>query len=64
MVWKLCILVDLRNFGFRGHLPVFIWNFLFECSFKVRVGSVKAVQAGDGGSARWHPDPSPIQHQG
>ena len=37
--WKYGILRDLYNLGFRGRLPMFIKNFLFERTFRVRVGS-------------------------
>ena len=37
--WKYGILQDLYNLGLRGRLPMFIKNFLFERTFRVRVGS-------------------------
>ena len=37
--WKYGILRDLYNLGLRGRLPMFIKNFLFERTFRVRVGS-------------------------
>ena len=37
--WKHSILADFWNLGFRGHLPRFIQSFLWERSFRVRVGS-------------------------
>ena len=37
--WKYGILRDLHNLGLRGRLPMFIKNFLFERTFRVRVGS-------------------------
>ena len=37
--WRFGILRDLFNYGFRGHLPLFIKNFLHLRNFKVRVGS-------------------------
>jgi potassium voltage-gated channel Eag-related subfamily H protein 8 len=37
--WKHGILKDLEDLGFRGHLPIFISNFLTDRIFKVRVGS-------------------------
>ena len=38
--WKYGILRDLYNLGLRGRLPMFIKNFLFERTFRVRVGSI------------------------
>lgn len=37
--WKHGILIDLHNLGLRGHLPLFIDNFLSDRSFQVRLGS-------------------------
>ena len=37
--WTYGILQDLFNMGLRGHLPIFIENFLRDRKFKVRVGS-------------------------
>ena len=37
--WKYGILKDLFNMGLRGHLPVFISNFLSDRTFQVRLGS-------------------------
>jgi ribonuclease HI len=37
--WKHGILQDLEGLGFRGHLPVFIFNFLTDRVFRIRVGS-------------------------
>jgi ribonuclease HI len=37
--WKYGIMSDLLNMGFKGHLPIFIQNFLSNRSFHVRVGS-------------------------
>ena len=37
--WKFGIMSDLFKLGFRGHLPIFIKNFLADRSFQVRVGS-------------------------
>ena len=36
---KYDILRDFYNLGWRGRLPIFIKNFLFERTFRVRVGS-------------------------
>ena len=38
--WKHGIMRDLHNLGLRGRLPVFIYNFLEDRSFKVRLGTV------------------------
>ena len=37
--WKYGIIRDLHDLGLRGRLPMFIKNFLFERTFRVRVGS-------------------------
>ena len=37
--WKFGILKDLHNLGLRGHLPLFIREFLKDRSFQVKVGS-------------------------
>ena len=37
--WKYGIMQDLHDLGLRGRLPMFIKNFLFERTFRVRVGS-------------------------
>ena len=37
--WKYGILCDLSQMGLRGHLPIFIQNFLSNRKFKVRLGS-------------------------
>ena len=37
--WKHGILNDLYNLGLRGHLPIFIKNFLSDRHFQVKVGS-------------------------
>ena len=37
--WKYDIMQDLYDFGLRGRLSMFIKNFLFERTFRVRVGS-------------------------
>ena len=37
--WKFEVMKDLRGFGLRGRLPMFISNVLQDRSFKVRVGS-------------------------
>ena len=37
--WKHGILKDLSKLGLKGHLPIFISNFLSERTFRVRVGS-------------------------
>jgi hypothetical protein len=37
--WKHGILSDLHDLGFRGHLPLFIQNFLADRQFQVRVGT-------------------------
>ena len=38
-LWKYGIMRDLYDLGLRGRLPMFIKNFLFERTFRVRVGS-------------------------
>jgi ribonuclease HI len=38
--WKCGIISDLFSMGLRGHLPVFIRNFLSHRQFSVRLGSV------------------------
>ena len=38
--WKHGIMKDLHDAGLRGHLPVFISNFLCNRVFRVRVGSL------------------------
>ena len=37
--WKYGIMRDLYDLGLRGRLPMFLKNFLFERTFRVRVGS-------------------------
>ncbi|WP_135568158.1 reverse transcriptase domain-containing protein, partial [Solemya elarraichensis gill symbiont] len=37
--WRHGILSDIYDLGFRGHLPIFIANFLQDRSFQVRIGS-------------------------
>ena len=37
--WKAGILHDLHDLGFRGHLPLFVQNFLEGRHFQVRVGT-------------------------
>ncbi|OOZ57434.1 hypothetical protein BOW43_12400 [Solemya velum gill symbiont] len=37
--WRYGILRDLHTLGFRGHLPLFISNFLSDRSFRIRLGS-------------------------
>ena len=37
--WKYGIMWDLHDLGLRGRLPMFIKNFLFKRTFRVRVGS-------------------------
>ena len=37
--WKYGIIWDLYDLGLRGRLPMFIKNFLFERTFRVRMGS-------------------------
>ena len=37
--WKYGIMWDLYDLGLRGRLPMFIKNFLFERTFRIRVGS-------------------------
>ena len=37
--WKYCILKDLFDMGLKGNLPTFIWNFLSDREFNVRVNS-------------------------
>ena len=37
--WKHGIMVDLHSLGVRGHMPLFIQNFLTDRSFQVRMGS-------------------------
>ena len=37
-VWRRKILLTLHKWGFRGHLPIFIENFLKNRTFKVRIG--------------------------
>ena len=36
MTWKYAILQDLRNCGAKGHLPIFIQNYLSNRKFNVR----------------------------
>ena len=38
-MWKYGIMRDLYNLGLRGRLPMFIKNFLFERTFRARMGS-------------------------
>ena len=38
--WKHSILLDLYKTGLRGHLPMFICDFLSDCYFKVCVGNI------------------------
>ena len=40
MAWRYGILKNLYNFGLRGHLPIFIRNFMTNRSIQVRVGDV------------------------
>lgn len=37
--WKHGILKDMHDMGFKGHMPIFIQNFLNDRTFKVRIGS-------------------------
>ena len=37
MTWKHGILQDLKNCGVKGHLPIFIQNYLHNRKFKVRL---------------------------
>ena len=37
--WKYGILKDMHKHGLRGHLPLFIGNFLKDRSFNVRIGT-------------------------
>ncbi|GBN51186.1 putative RNA-directed DNA polymerase from transposon BS [Araneus ventricosus] len=37
--WRYGILLALFNFGFRGHLPIFLRNFLSHRTFRVRIGN-------------------------
>ncbi|KAG5869594.1 hypothetical protein JTB14_014723 [Gonioctena quinquepunctata] len=39
MTWKYGILKQLQEWGLKGNLPKFIESFLFQRSFKVRVGN-------------------------
>ena len=36
--WKHGILLDLKNLGFTGNLPLFISNFLTDRNFQVHIG--------------------------
>ena len=38
MVWRYGILKKLYEFGLRGHLPIFIGNFMTNRTIQVRVG--------------------------
>ena len=37
--WKHGILQDLKNCGVKGHLPIFIQNYLHNRKFKVRLSN-------------------------
>ena len=37
--WKYGIMKDLQDIGMKGHLPIFIANFLNDRRFRVRIGS-------------------------
>ena len=37
--WRQGIMENLHSFGFRGHMPIFIQNFLMERTFNVKIGS-------------------------
>jgi len=39
MTWKYGILQDLQNCGAKGHLLIFIQNYLSNCRFKVRLST-------------------------
>lgn len=38
-VWRHGILIKLHELGFRGHLPIFVQQFLRERRFRVRIGN-------------------------
>ena len=38
--WKYGILNDLHSMGLRGHLPIFIGNFLSERTFQIQLGTI------------------------
>jgi ribonuclease HI len=40
--WKHGIMSDLYSMGVRGHMPIFIKNFLSDRLFKVRLGSIES----------------------
>ena len=42
--WKYGIMKDLEDFGLKGRLPSFIFNFLSDRNFRVRVGSLLSDQ--------------------
>ena len=54
--WKHDILLDLKNLGFTGNLPLFISNFLTDRNFQVRIGStfVRSFFSRNGSSTRQH----------